>query len=398
MTWRGGEDRGHVLHSMPYCLQYSQHRKRGPVHGVLHCIQKGEKCEGYTVQYTGNFPKKEILRKEWLIVPFLATVSTDIILKSAFDVPYAYISFCVFFVDPPPSAPSEPGSPEHFEEIRNTGHIPTPGGSLRRFIEDGGDPCNYTRMLDIVKAGVSDEDSIRIEELTRQQSSSEDWRRSRLCRVTASTCAHGVYTTYNIRGKARRGVLPTGVVNSVISGSSNGSSRSIRNLQWIKWGTEHEDDAIRTFINTYQPSHPDLRVTRPGIKIPAGLGHLGASADALVHCNCHSCGGRYVLEVKCPWGIRYENPTEPAVARRLPYLNVARESVTLRPSSRYYTQIQMQLGCWGYSKAKLLIWTTVGMLLVPVEFNVDFWTELCKRIDKFYLNFIVPKLALAVTL
>ena len=74
------------------------------------------------------------------------------------------------------------------------------------------------------------------------------------------------------------------------------------------WGCEHEAIARMAYIKMASTMHENFEYCDSGLFVSKDLPFIGASPDGIVQCSC--CGhGIGVLEIKCPYCIREEDPT-----------------------------------------------------------------------------------------
>lgn len=106
-----------------------------------------------------------------------------------------------------------------------------------------------------------------------------------------------------------------------------------------------------------------LSLEKMGVVVPVGDSHLCASIDRLAKCSCGQdwCKKEWILEIKCPISIKNHEPRSLAAAKRLKYLHCQVEddeslALTLRESSSYYTQMQMQMALTDVHLSELWIW------------------------------------------
>ena len=52
----------------------------------------------------------------------------------------------------------------------------------------------------------------------------------------------------------------------------------------------------------------------------------------------------------------------------------------------------------GIHHADLVIYTNKGILIVPVEFNEQFWLRILDKLHLFFVKFIVPELVSGIIL
>ena len=68
-----------------------------------------------------------------------------------------------------------------------------------------------------------------------------------------------------------------------------------------RWGYQHENHAMETYISQAQCHHDSLSVSQVGFYIDVDMPFIGASLNGLVECFC--CG-KGLLDIKCPHCIK----------------------------------------------------------------------------------------------
>ncbi|KAK2571499.1 hypothetical protein P5673_004103 [Acropora cervicornis] len=101
-----------------------------------------------------------------------------------------------------------------------------------------------------------------------------------------------------------------------------------------------------------------------------------------------SCCRKGILEVKCPFCIANDIPTD----LNLDYLVKINDEVTLKRKHSYYAQIQGQLGVTKRQWCHFLVYTKKGYHLERIQLDMDYWLSLVDSLDWFYL----PLAALAI--
>ena len=64
----------------------------------------------------------------------------------------------------------------------------------------------------------------------------------------------------------------------------------------------------------------------------------------------------------------------------------------LKTETRWYYQIQGELATTCLKIADLIIYTNKGILVIEVEFNVEFWKAMLKKLTDFYIGYMIPEL------
>lgn len=169
----------------------------------------------------------------------------------------------------------------------------------------------------------------------------------------------------------------------------------------MRYGTQRESDAATAYELIIGAMHNGrLRLRQPGLTIPVGDGHLGASIDRVAKCDCghEDCKGEWIVEIKCPETIESLPPSSEEsikLQKKNLYFDEEEDVIRLKESSAYYTQVQMQMGILGIPNCELWIWSSRAAeapLAISIDFNEFFWRKLKGELDVFYMEFILPLL------
>lgn len=274
----------------------------------------------------------------------------------------------------------------HIDDVAGELGIPTILPMIADYVKSNPPGCvNISNLFKLITGSVDDQISELIEKETREQSASTLWKEIRKGRITASATAHRIRSYYRTAIERRR--VPEALVNSIIQKETSEYSNDA-----MEWGRKNEAIAKETFANWMKKEHPRVIVEDVGLKFIPGCGHFGASADGLIRCDCESCTDLAVLEIKAPFSIQDEDPSSPAVARKLPFVKLEGNRIILNNRHPYFTQVQTQMACWHATRAYFFVWTLKGFLVIDVEFDREFWLNLKDDFDNFYLNHVVPGL------
>eukprot|EP00795_Rhopilema_esculentum_P010025 gene10025-18655_t len=175
-----------------------------------------------------------------------------------------------------------------------------------------------------------------IESATRSQSKSLVWHEIRVGRITASL-AHDVLHS-KIDKPAKSLVLKI-----------CGKSKPL-NVPSVLWGQESESKALKKYQEQLKTLHTNVMVSRCGLMLDQEHTFLGASADAIGHCDCH---GDFLIEVKCPYTHRDKTNITQCLGDKKFCLD---NDLELKSSHRYYTQVQMQMQIYGYKVCHFVVW------------------------------------------
>ncbi len=97
--------------------------------------------------------------------------------------------------------------------------------------------------------------------------------------------------------------------------------------------------------------------------------------------------GEGLLEIKCPYSVRNQDPT--TVKKEGFYLNHG-DTVTLSKKHDYYFQIQGQMGVCNRSYTDFVCWTTCGMHVERISRDTAFFEQLKLNLDDFFVKVILP--------
>ena len=208
---------------------------------------------------------------------------------------------------------------------------------------------------------VSDIQSRDFEELTRDQSDSEEWHKLRSKRLTASKfkriCAR----------RADFGKLATDLLKA-------------KNIQTaaMKYGIEHEGIAAETYAKQYAKN-----VYRVGFIINPTCTFLGCSPD------------RYVLEVKgteLSWGLLEIKCSTANSLADCKFLCIDKKTgkLQLKRSHDYYYQVMGQMGITGYLWCDLFVSTQTEHHLERIEYDEAFFSSMMQKLCSFYFVSFLP--------
>lgn len=144
----------------------------------------------------------------------------------------------------------------------------------------------------------------------------------------------------------------------------------------MKRGLLLERPARDTFKEENQ-NQVDLEVKESGLVLSRYPPFLGASPDALVACSC--CKAR-LLEIKCPRSLQVFSKAQLCGGKYL------------KPSSRHYTQVQVQMEVTEMKSCILFVnCSKTEYLQVPVLFD-HFFLDIVERCRLFYNSYFLPSI------
>jgi len=202
------------------------------------------------------------------------------------------------------------------------------------------------------------------------QSSNNLWHNMRKNRLTASQFGKA------IRAYDYGSVTTIKDVIETIKGE-----RQVPSVAPIQWGKEHEQDAIERYcaIKGYTVS-------------PTGLwifphGYLAASPDGLVYESDEIDIPSGIIEVKCPYSVRFMDFQQMRLEKKLPlYLNM---NGNLKISADYYHQVQGELYATGAPWCDFVVWTTIDIKIQRIYPNLDWKLTNIPKLTSFYIENIL---------
>ena len=186
---------------------------------------------------------------------------------------------------------------------------------------------------------VTSEKAAAICKNTSEQSSSEDWKRERKNRITASR-AHKIKN-------ARKEETCLKYFFDDLTG--------LENVESVRYGMEMESSARKKYEEL---SGNEAQVFVPGLVIKIDEPWLAASPDGLV---LDQNDNFKLLEIKCPFTCKEKNIDVKYV-----------ENGKLLESHPYFTQIQLQMYCCQAKETDLFVYSSVDYKIIPVKYDADF--------------------------
>lgn len=241
------------------------------------------------------------------------------------------------------------------------------------------DRCD-DEFIDYMKDQHTDDLVLEIEERTQEQSDSEDWKRLRKGRITASV-AHKI-----LHAKA-----------STISNCDNyltklvmGSDTPVKTPA-MEYGNKNEPVARALYVEAIKENHSGLQVRTCGLHVLQDHPYIGASPDGLVDCECHPPG---LIEIKCPHSLK-DTDIQTVTRELLYHLVEGDANRELKHTSPFYTQVQVQMAVTGRQWCDFVIFTEGAapyISITRVEFDLSFWQKALPKLSTFFKTCIEPKL------
>jgi hypothetical protein len=170
------------------------------------------------------------------------------------------------------------------------------------------------------------------------------------------------------------------------------------NVKTVRWGQQHEADAIRLYQKT-----KNCKVLQSGMFVSLEHGFLGASPDGVI-------GEDGLVEVKCPWSAK-DFAEERDVVNNCKYLEYSKGGeIHLKKSDIYYKQVVMQLHVSQRQYCDFVVWTQgppmpgddkiplnreghiIVIRILRDEQTLSKWQEILPKLIRFYREDLAPEL------
>lgn len=169
--------------------------------------------------------------------------------------------------------------------------------------------------------------------------------------------------------------------------------KDISTLPAIQWGLKHETTALSAYLKKFEETHRTVEVARPGLVTHKKYPYIRASPDAIVNCDCH---GYNIIEIKCPYKAMCMEPKQAVLERKIDYLKIGiNDKLELLCAHKYgyYEQVMTQLACSEQKSATLIIWTKLGFIDLPIQFDEQYWCEsILPKLKQFFETIVVTEI------
>jgi hypothetical protein len=149
---------------------------------------------------------------------------------------------------------------------------------------------------------------------------------------------------------------------------------------------------VKAYESAVRHRHNNLKVAASGLRVSGSDQYIRASPDGLVSCACHP--KQWLLEIKCPWTSRDIDPVDAVKSGVIKYVTNVNDTFSLRPGATcgYFEQVQGTLAVTGLEHCDFVIWTTRGMLIIPVKFDQIFWETAKRNLQLFFENYVIAEI------
>ena len=216
----------------------------------------------------------------------------------------------------------------------------------------------------------------KLEEETRDQSSSAIWFQAHQNRITGSKCGRIIQQKAKTKALLQFVIYPKPMLHLPKA---------------IQWGKDNEDKACQAYQKYMQDKgHKGLQITKAGFMVHSMKGWLGASPDGwVVDPSFVPLNG--LLEVKCPYSMAEKTPEDMCKDDHF-YCRIINGSLQLDKNHQYYHQVQLQLYV-ASDRAKwcdFCVFTLKGVCVQRICAD-DVWLEqICPQLDEYFFKYILP--------
>ena len=229
------------------------------------------------------------------------------------------------------------------------------------------------------KVVVTREEAKQIEQQTREQAESEEWKNERRKRITASR----VGGICKMREKTKRSNRVRALLYSTFKGNKA-----------TRYGSTMEGIAKQQYI-TYQRrnNHSGLTVADCGLFISENNNWLAATPDGIVQdpSNSEPSG---IIEIKNPFAIRDKSLVEAcATSSFCLEIDKKKNKPQLKRRHDYYFQVQCQLYCTDKGWCDFVLRTNKDLHVERIYRDKKWWSSQLAKLRKFYFTALLPELA-----
>lgn len=255
----------------------------------------------------------------------------------------------------------------------------------------------YRAILDYF----TDEQVIKIEMETRDQSKNPTWFEHRIYRITASLVREvlSAIDRFELKvaktdGNHRNDFIA--FFGSLIEEAKEpwikellppSRLKKLEGAQFNSVATQYGRDNEPTALLAYLLRHKccdDAKLEGRGLLVDSNRPYLGASLDGLITCAQH---GKRLVEVKCPERCSENRPQDQRKTLADIY-PVDEETGRLEQNPHYWQQM-MQMGVSGVKLNDLFLWSPIESFCETVEFDEAKWKRAAGRLEWYFVHILL---------
>lgn len=227
-------------------------------------------------------------------------------------------------------------------------------------------------ILTFLREKTSEEDRVYFQELSQED---PDWLAARQGRITASLAGDVKSLRDQSDGKS--------LIQSILGTAPSFSSVA------TDYGKRHEDVARQMYENHMRRQHTKFNCETTGLHISPEEPFLGASPDGIASCKCH---GNRVVEIKCPSKHRNVRVVDIPTLDPSYHFQCQNGQLKLKRSSKWFYQVQFQMGILGLHNCDFVIFTKCGIAIINIDFEDSVYAELKAKATRIFCERIFPLL------
>ncbi|XP_012945416.2 uncharacterized protein LOC106013658 [Aplysia californica] len=217
-----------------------------------------------------------------------------------------------------------------------------------------------------------------LEETTRQQGSSTTWHNHRKGRITGSNIKRVVRKIEELNRKVN--AATTSLTHHLLSGGPD-----LSHIPAIKWGRDSEESGLQEFEASMHSNHLNVTLRRAGLYVKSTHPYIGASPDAVLHCDCH---GLSTVELKCPFKLKGKNIVD-NYAQTDFLCKGENGDLELKRDHAYYYQVQTQLAVTGFTAGFFCVSSLDGKpFIIQVLRDDKLWEDIQQKLVVFFKGYI----------
>ena len=207
-----------------------------------------------------------------------------------------------------------------------------------------------------------------IEFETREQASCEKWKKERKYRFTASK--------FHLISKRQRN---HDTLAATLMSPSEISSK------YVQHGLKYESVALQQYEKFMHNRRTPVQVHKSGFVVSKDCPVIGATPDArIIDPGCADNFG--LAEVKCPYTKFHVTPMDACSDSKFCMHKTGATECMLKENHPYYFQVQGQMGVTGARWCDFIIYTSKGLYVQRIPFNLQFLVQLKEKVVNYYFT------------
>jgi hypothetical protein len=280
--------------------------------------------------------------------------------------------------------------------LNKSGKLTSANGILKEKVntlcEQLGPECHANAAINNVLTNLShsQEEVDQVNELTIEQWKCDEWYKQKEGFITGSM-AHRVLSMQNSLDKGKQRDV-TSLVKTITCQKpivKKTVSETATNPR--DWGLKHENSARQSYYKVECKKHCKLSLVSKGLLISKKKPYVAASTDNIRSCSCAENCPDVVVEYKCPWKHRTITAKEAFLTPEIGGEQVG-DKLSLKTSSRYYLQIQLQMFVAELESCDFVVWTEKGILSINVPYNAKYMKSALHKLEQFWMKHVLPSM------